>query len=227
MSLIESPTQVSVAAEVDPTFSSLRVGLRPHEFKGPLGSNVGGQYRQAWTTGATTLIAAGGAMLSVRWANPDRAFIINRVRVGVTVGTVFGAAQEVSCDLCRVTNMVNPDTGGTTLTVGESGRKGRSNMMPTVIADLRISAAAALAAGAGNIEETAMCATLMGGLLNVAGSMSMQTLFDMEAGHEGPIVMLRNEGFRIRNRTLMGAAGVLVWTFELDWSEIPTSLLGT
>ena len=50
MSTIESPTQISVSAEVDPTFSSLRVVLRPHEFKGPLGSNVGGQYRQVYAT---------------------------------------------------------------------------------------------------------------------------------------------------------------------------------
>lgn len=227
MSLIESPTQTSVAAEIDPTFSSLRVALRPHEFKGPLGSNVGGQFRTVATTGATTLIAAGGPLLSMRWSNPDRAFIINRIRAGVTVGTAFGAGQEVSIDLCRVINMINPDTGGTAITVGENGRKGRSNMMPSVLADLRISAAAALGLGASSVEETPMCFTLMGGMLNVAGSMSMQTLFDMEAGHEGPIVCLRNEGFRVRNRTLMGAAGVLVFTFEIDWSEIPTSLLGT
>lgn len=228
MSLIESPTQTSVAAEVDPTFSTVRVSLRPHEFKGPLGSNIGGHYRTCATTGATTVIAAGGPLLSLRWASPDRAFILNRIRAGVTVGTAFGAAQEVSLDLARVINAVNPDTGGTPITIGENGRKSRSNMMPSVISDLRVAIAAALGLGASTIEETPLCATLMTGMLNVVGSMSqMVTLFDFHAGHEGPIVLLRNEGLRIRNRTVMGAAGVLVFTFEVDWSEIPTSLLGT
>lgn len=226
MSVIESPSQTNVQMEVDPTFASARVSLRPHEFKGAGSANIGGHYRTVVTTGATTLIAAGGPLFSIRWANPDRALLINRIRVGSTIGTAFGAAQELAFDLCRVTAMGNPDTGGTAITLAESGRKSRSNMQPTVIADMRVAAAAALGAGVGSIEETPMAMTLMGGLLNAAGSMSMQTLYDIAVGHEGPVVVVRNEGIRIRNRTVMGAAGVVVSTFEIEWSEVPTGLLG-
>jgi hypothetical protein len=228
MSVIESPTNDGVNLEIDPTFSAARVTLRPHDFKGAGGSNIGGHYRTVATTGATTVLAAAAPIFSMRWANPDRAHILNRVNAYCTIGTAFGAAQEVSLDLVRVTNMINPDTGGTAIVLGEAGRKSRSNMQASVVADMRIAAAVALGAGAGSVEEGApMCVRVSGGLLNVVGSMAGGPLFDFMVGHEGPIVSMRNEGFRIRNRTLMGAAGVVVWTFEFEWSEVPTSLLGS
>lgn len=223
---IESPSNDLVNLEIDQTFQAARATLRPHDFKGPNGSHIGGHFRAVLTTGATTGIAAGGPMLSLRWTNQDRALLINRIKVGVTVGTVFAAAQEVSVDLARVTSMVNPDTGGTAITLAESGRKSRANMAVTQVADLRVSIAAALGLGASTVEEAPMCGTLMKGMLNAVGSMADGILFDIEAGHEGPIVIQRNEGFRIRNRTAMGAGGVLVFTFDLDWSEVPTALLG-
>lgn len=227
MSLIESPTQPNVQMEVDPTFQAARITMRPLEFKGPNGSNIGGHYRTVATTGATTVLAAGAPMFSARWANPDRACVLSRIRVGTTVGTAFGAAQEVSCDLVRVYNMANADTGGTAITLGDAGRKSRQTMQPTVMSDLRVCGAAALAGGAGNTEEAAPLAWQpMNGLLNVVGSMALGILYEFRPGHEGPLIVMRNEGFRIRNRTLMGAAGVVVWTFELDWVEVPTALLG-
>jgi hypothetical protein len=226
MSVIESPSNPSVEAEVDQTFSALRVTLRPHDFKGPNGTHIGGHYRTVITSGATTGIAANGILLSIRWANADRAFLLNRLKVWSTLGTAFAAAQENSVDLCRVVNMVNPDTGGTAITLGDSGRKSKTTMLASQITDVRVATAAACAAGALSTEEFSMCGGPMFGMSNVVGTMGYLTLFDVAVGHEGPIVVMRNEGLRVHNRVLQGAAGVIVYSFEMEWSEVPTAFLG-
>jgi hypothetical protein len=225
---LESASRSDVKAEVDSSFKALRTTLRPHEWTAPDGTHIGGHYRTVMTSGAmTNPFAAGGIVASGRWTNADRAMLINRVKAWVTVGTVFGTAQELSLDIARVTNMVANDTGGTAITVGESSRKSRSNMSASQIADLRVCGAAALALGAGNVVETTPIAgDVFAGALNVVGSTARMQLYDLESGHEGPIVIQRLEGFQIRNRVAFGAGGIVVVSIEIDWSEVPTSLLG-
>lgn len=214
-----------VQAAVDPTHLALRASLRSGEFRGPDGAHIGGHYRTILSTGAATLIAAGGAVLSLRWTNPDRALVLHRIRAFATIGTAFTTAQEVAFDVARLISYTAADTGGTAIELGESCRKERSHMGASQISSLRIATTGALTPGTAT-EESPIGGSSFPGLLNVVGAMAQATLFDNNPGLEHPLVLQRLEGLRIRNRVTMGAAGVVVFTFELDWSEIPTSLLG-
>lgn len=223
---VDSPSQNTIKQEVDPSFKAARVTIRPHEWKGADNTHIGGHFKRIFTTGAlTTPLAAGDAIFSLRWTNPDRAMLLNRLRAFATIGTVFTTAQEVSLDLARVNNFTSPDTGGTLLEFGDDGRKDRSNMTASNVANCRIATVGALTPGTG-VQEQPMSGALFTGLLNVVGSMARADVFDIVPGVEHPAVFGRIEGFRIRNRTAFGAAGVVVMTFELDWTEIPTALQG-
>lgn len=224
--LLESPSNPNVKQEVEQTFSASRMTLRPHDFKGPDGAHQGGHFRRVFTTGATTGIAAGGALLSFRWTNVDRAFLLNRIRAWATIGTAFTTAQEISCDLVRVTNFGSNDGAGTNIDLGESGRKIRALMAPAQVAQVRVADAAAVTPGANTVEEAAFAGDCFAGLLNVVGSMARATIYDVNAGLESPFAIRAQEGFRVRNKVLEGAVGVVVFTFEVDWIEMPTMLIG-
>lgn len=224
--ILESAINPAAKQEVDQTHQAARVSLRPHEFRGPNNAHIGGHFRTILSTGATTGLAAGAPMLSMRWTNPDRAFLLNRLRAWATIGTAFTTAQEIAVDMARVNNFTAPDTGGTLIELGEFARKERSHMRGSALANLRVCGAGALTPGTGTEETPPNGGSLFPGLLNVVGSMAEARVFDMAQGTEHPFVLGNLEGLRVRNRVAQGAVGVVVFTFEFDWVEAPTSMLG-
>jgi hypothetical protein len=222
---IESPLNPFAKQEVDQSHQAARVSLRSYDWKGVAGTHQGGHYRMMVSTGLCTGIAAGGALFSARWTNADRTLVLNRIRAWATVSTVFGTAQEVSVDLARVVNYTAADTAGTAIDLGEFCRKDRQSMRATQIASMRVAGAVALTAGTAT-EETPMTGSSFVGLLNAVGSMAQATLYENAQGHEDPIHINNLEGFRLRNRVAMGAGGVITFTFEIDWMEIPTAGAG-
>lgn len=223
---LQSPSNAKAIQEVDQTFQAARVVLRPHDYRGPGNQHIGGHYRRIFTTGAlTTPCGAGGALFSARFTNPDRAVQLHRIRAWATIGTAFTTAQEISVDVARVINFTAPDTGGTAIELGEDGKKERSHMGPPLVGNTRIATVGPLTPGTGS-EEQPFAGSAFAGLLNVVGSMAEARVFQVEPGLEHPAIIGRQDGFRIRNRVAFGAVGVVVMTFEIDWSEIPTAYLG-
>src|SRR5688572_26177719 len=110
--VLEGFSSSKVGMEVDPTFGAGRVSLRPIDYQQFNGSHFGGHFRVAKQTNLVTGVAAGGALLSLRWNNPDRVFVLLRADVAATLTTVFAAAQETSVDLVRVGAMPASDGGG-------------------------------------------------------------------------------------------------------------------
>lgn len=220
MPVIESPSSERVQLEVDPTFAAARVSLRPLDFKSHAGA-AGGHYRGAWSTGLTTGVAAGGALLSLRWTDQDRAFVLHRLRAAAVVDTPFTTAQEVSLELVRVRNFTVADSGGTPITLGEDCRLG-PNMRPSTIADLRVAAAAALTLGIGTAEASPLGALVLS-IGNVIGAAAEGVLYELLPGVTHPAELRGVEGLRIRVRFAQGAAGVVRFTFVPEWAEVPVA----
>ena len=130
-------------ARIDATLKALRVSLRGHDWRLSDGTHLGGDYSGFFTTGLTTTLAAGAALFSGRWVNSDRVGVLTRVRYNAVLSTAFGAAQENSIDLVRVSNMAQPDTGGTAIDLGETCRKDRANMAPSLM-NMRVAIATAV-----------------------------------------------------------------------------------
>lgn len=211
-------------ARIDSSHQALRASLRPHDFRLPDGTHIGGDFSAAFVTGLTTVLAAGAALFSARWTNADRVALIQRIRYYAVLSTAFGAAQENSIDLVRVNAMSQADTGGTAIELTEACRKDRRNMSPSLM-QMRIASATAVGAGAGSAEEPHPMRADNVALANTAPAFTKGILYDFVAGHESPLILTNLEGFRIRNRVVQGAAGVITYTFEIDWLELPTGLL--
>jgi len=218
MPVIESPSDSRVQLQVDPTFGAARVSLRPVDVKSH-GGAAGGHYRGAWSTGLTTGIAAGGALFSLRWSDPERVLLVHRIRVAAVVDTPFTAAQEVSVDLVRVRPFSVADTGGTPVVPGEALRAA-SAMRPFAVGDLRMATTAALTPGTGTEEEHPLEALVLG-IGNAIGSAAAGILTEVLPGAGYPIELAGGEGLRLRNRFAQGAAGVVRFTFAFEFVAVP------
>ncbi len=220
MPVIESPTNPTTQAQVDPTFQALRVSPRPWEWRTITQDNGGGHFRGRFVTGLTTGIAADGAIFSVRWTDPNFVFVLNRFIVSACITTAFGTGQENSVNLFKLTSFTAADSGGTTLTLGSAGRKRTSNMNPSRIQDIRVATTAALTPGTA-VSDTVMSYAVVP-VTNVVGVCDTGVLFDVNLG-EHPLAIGPLEGIRVAIAVAQGATGVVRWSMVMDWMEIPNA----
>lgn len=215
--ILENPIDPRIQAEVDPTHQGIRASLRPldHSHDGV----IGGHFKVAVTTGLTTIIAAADSILSLRWTNTERHLVLARIQAFANIATAFGTAQEVSLDLVKVTGFSGSDSGGTSIALGSTCRKG-PGMQPSRVGDLRVATTAALTLGTGTADANPLTKTMFA-LPNTLGLSAESVLFDVANGNEHPVVLEANEGLRIRIGLTQGAAGVVRYTFVLDWAEVP------
>lgn len=218
--IIESPSDPRVQAEVDRSTLAARVSLRPHEWRA--GSVLGGHYRAAVVSGLTTVLAANDRILSLRWAQSDRLFVLKRLIVQASVQTVFGTAQENAVDLVKLTGFTAPDTGGTAVVLG-GGYKLAPFYGNSEIADLRVSGATALGAGTSTVDSIQGRSAL--NLANTLGAAAESKLYDHKAGVGSPLTLSPNEGFNVRIAITQGAAGVIRFVFTIEWAEVPVSTI--
>jgi hypothetical protein len=221
MATLDSPTKASVSEEVDPSNAAARVSLRPLEHVG-ITPVLGGHYRLSAKSGLATVIASGGAIFTMRWADSARTAIINKIWAGFIPTTGFTAAQAVDVDVVKVTAYTAIDTGGTPIALGSSNKK-RTNMNNSQML-ASIATTAALGAGTGASDANAMGQNSLYqqfAVTNANAALPMQPLIDYNAGAEYPMALAQNEGFRVRIVTTMGAAGVGNFTIMVDWAEVP------
>lgn len=223
MAIIESATQPGVSIEIGRSFRAGRVEVRPLEYRSLSGELVGGHYRTSLATGLITVLNAADAILSMRWTSANKLLVLHRLRMWAVITTAFTAAQEVSFDLVKVNGWIVSDSAGTAafaaLNAG-AGRK-RSDMAPSVIADIRVSTTVALTKGT-SVEEGAPAGFAALQIGNTVGSAAAETLYDIaEQSGEHPLIIGANEGFRVRVGFTQGAVGVMRVTSMLDWAEVP------
>jgi len=217
--ILENPVDPRIQAEVDRTHKALRISPRPIEHRSA--SLTGGHYHVSLVTGLTTVLNAGDCLASLRWANVTFRALIHKIEAYATIRTAFGAAQELSVDLVRVGNHIAADAGGTAITNGTTMAKAPSLGMTPVLMKMRAASATAVTAGAGSVEEANPLASgSFPGLSNTLGLGSGFKLFHAEPG-DHPLVLGANEGLRVRLGVTQGATGVVVYRFNVDWSEVP------
>ncbi len=192
--------------------------------------DVVGSYRQTFTTGAVTAIAAGtgvaGHLLALRWANANaaKAARIKTLQAEFLLTTAFGAAQEVGYDayVMRAYTVTHTAATGTALSFGTNDGKLRTQYAQSGMAG-RIASAAALTNGTHTLDGNAIARG--GAWCAAVGSRIEPTLHDFTKGSEpGGILLQNEEGLVVRNTILMGATGVGKWHFTVEWDEV---LLGS
>jgi hypothetical protein len=200
----------TAAAEVDPSFSAVRMSLRPME--------ATGWHSVGLLTGALTGIAANAAIFSFRniSANP---ILVRRIGVGFITTTAFTAAQMVQYGVKVARAFTASDTLGTAIALTGSNTKLRTALAVPTSVDCRISAAAALGAGTKTLDPNDI-----GTAIGFAGGVgqgitpALNNLFAHDTG-DHPLTLVQNEGFNIMNLLLMGAAGVGTAVINFEFAE--------
>lgn len=180
--------------------------------------NVLGSYRQSWSTGAVTTIAAGtgtaGHILALRHAVAGRGTLLKSLEVSFILTTAFGAAQRVGFDASIVRAYTAAHTGATALTV-TGGAKNASFGAPSLTG--RIANAGALTAGTHTFDANPICKDSI--WASAIGAKLGPLFYDFTAANQKGILLQNEEGLVVRNLVLMSATGVGEWQFTCEWDE--------
>lgn len=186
-------------------------------------TEVLGSFRQTFTTGDTTTIAAGtgtaGHLLAVRWTRRDIFMRLRSLEIEFFLSTAFGAAQEVGFDVLVARNITASAAGATAATIAGSGRM-RAASLPSAISagDIRVADAGAITSGTHTLDANAIARGSQ--YLSAIGQSISPRYYDFTQAALGGLIFAANEGFVIRNTILMGATGVGKWHITADWDEI-------
>lgn len=203
-------------AEVDSTWSSLRVTPRPVDYGG------GGYYRATSISGDFTTLAAGGIVWAFRWTSATLYALIYNLRWTWYTKTAFTTSQVVDHAAWVVRGFTGADTGGSTLTLSSANNQKRTSMAASAVQEIRYSTTAVLSAGTRTVDPQPFMYRAGWSSAMSTGLTDTQPL-DCKMRQEGPLVLSQNEGVEITNVTLMGAAGIIKFSVECAWAEIPVA----
>lgn len=184
-------------------------------------SNPGtlGLYTVGVSTGnITATLAANAPLFALRWSSSTRFFILESLRVAVTVSAVITTSVATSLELIAARSYSVADTGGTALTLTGDNNTFKSAFDTSLVADARIATTGTLTAGTRTLDSQALASIpfVTGAAIGVA--LEPTTLFDRLALF--PLVLDTNEGFVIRNGAAGPATGTFVVHVNLKWQEV-------
>lgn len=209
---------------------------RPKEYDG--GYDLRGSYRIVQSTGLVTLAntrtATAGHLFAFRWSSTTAVkCFVKRVAARFTCTTAYSTAQRTGVDMIIARVYSAAHTGGTQLDVGSTvantGNLAAAQATSLVAASqVSIATTGDLTAGTQTLD-----ANPFGSLVDWTGAIGDQVprstsgaaglhgvLWDGRvSSHNAPLMLTTDEGFVLRNVILMGAAGVGVWDFLVEWDE--------
>lgn len=216
MAIIQSGAASTTLMTVDPTFLAARTSERPPE--------ILGAYSIGLTSGALTVVAAGGTVFSFRWAPPTstQLCMVRRVEVGFSTVTAFTTAQALQYSMQVARNWTASDTGGTAAAFTQTNTGKMRTTMPTSAfaggGQIMIANTGANSAGTRTLDTQAMM-FLQGSSTAIATTLPSAPIYQHSPG-DYPLILANNEGFIINNVTVMGAAGVINLTVNVEWMEL-------
>jgi hypothetical protein len=148
--------------------------------------------------------------------------MLRRVEIGFSTTTAFTAAQSLQYSMQLARQWTANDTGGTTAAFTQTNTGKFRTTMPTSSfaggGQIMIANTGANTAGTRTLDTQAMAFT-QGSSTAVATTMLNNPLYQHQTG-DYPIILAANEGFIINNVQVMGAAGVINLTVNVEWFEL-------
>ena len=219
MSIIQTAAASSGSAVVDPTMQAIRFSERPPE--------ILGSYQYAITSGALTVVAAGGLVFSFRF-NPavvTNLCMIRRVEIGFATTTAFTAAQTLQYSMQIARAFTAVDSGGTSGAFTQANTGKMRTSMPTsqmslTGSNIQIATTGAMSAGTRTLDTQPMA--YMSGSVPASTAINnipLTAIYQHQSG-DYPLILAYQEGFIINNVQTMGAAGVGNLTVNVQWMEL-------
>lgn len=199
-----------------------------------------GPRRLVTQTGLVTVVAAGTSTAGqlFAWRRSSTAstqLAVNYVGARFTCTTAYTTAQRTGCDLVIARGYTASSSGGTAIDMGSTVTKtgALATAFPTSIMGsanlVRVATTDAFTAGTHTLDPNPIGLVVgwtgaIGDQVPAASSSggNFATLYGRQhadGGNPAPLVLAADEGFVIRNLVLMGAVGVGVWTFCVEWEE--------
>ena len=216
MAIIQSGANSTILQTIDPTMLAARTSERPPECLGA--------YSMGLTSGALTVAAAGSTVYSFRWApaTSTNLCMIRRVEIGFSTITAFTAAQTLQYSMQIARQWTASDTGGTAAAFTQTNTGKMRTVMPTSAfaggGQIMIANTGANTAGTRTLDTQAMAFT-QGSSTALATTMLNNPIYQHQTG-DYPLILAANEGFIINNVQVMGAAGVINLTVNVEWMEL-------
>ena len=203
-----------IGADVGTNTKAIRAEPRPVE----VGSK--GSYAGAWTSGT---IAAGAAansiVFSCRWTDATNGLLLRKLYTSMSsLGTGFTAGVGIA-KVFATRAFTASDTGQTSVLPTGSSQKRKTGFAATAIGALMISGTGAITAGTGT-DDGAELANLMFAVSATTNAVMLPTsnLWAPDFSGEWPLVLLQNEGFRVRYT--VPATGTWQVQVGMEWSEV-------
>jgi len=182
-----------------------------------------GAYRIAAYSGLTTGVAAAAPLFSLRWTDTTNICAINYLKISMQTVTAFTAAQRLAFSAKIARSFTAADTGGSSLTLATNNCKLRTANASTLFAaaSILMATTGTLTAGTRTLDSNPIL-TQQGSVYAAATALPdppIQNIFDASGNNGNPIVLVANEGLVILNDVLQGAAGTVVLSVDIGWSE--------
>jgi hypothetical protein len=189
----------------------------------PPGASGLGSYRMGLYSGLTTGLSADDPVFGMRWTDSTNTCAIKYLRVRMAVITGFTAAQQLAFKARVARAWSVTDTGGTSVTLSTNNGKLRTANASTLFAaaSVLIATTGTLTAGTRTLDAQAFL-TGHGKTLAAAATVqdaNIESVFDATGPNSDPIILVANEGIVITNTVAQGAAGTVVWSVDVAWSE--------
>ena len=211
---------------------------------GFVNGSIVGHYRTAAISGLMTGVAANAPIFAARYVptNPNYRAVLQRLRLQFAIVTPFTAAQEVYIAAYKVHGWSAADTGGSALVLTAP------NAMLNDIADIapsmtiNVSTTGALTPGTRTVDANPFLVAL-GAQIFTASSTTTQAApfaeeYVLNSDQQYPFNMQGNaalpqnsgggnaygpEGIIVQNAILLGAAGTVRFSAEMEWVEYDAS----
>lgn len=199
-------------------------------------------YSANLTTGLITGVAAGtasaGHIGAFRWSSTTKYCLIRRMKATWVTTTGFTAAQTVGLDMVNARGYSASHSGGTAIVGGINvageqmklwARHASSTAFPfsadSAIGSLYIATTGALTDGTHSAPVTSSVMA-QGWSSELAAAATVQkNRFSCEVNYGAMGVpgfrLNTDEGIILRNLVAMGAGGVAIVVWEIDWTEVP------
>src|SRR6266403_3093546 len=204
---------------VDPTFQAARISIRPYDYA--LAGQILGHYRVAASTTAA-LQSANSIQLSMRWADPSRYFVLQRLSAGLTFVTTV-TAQRLDPLILTVQRSytANETTNATSILPSGNTGKARVNMGTTLVTQLAVASAAAGISGGTRTADGQAASSLTFnptyGATNSGGAPTDDLIrYDQLGMH--PLVFSVNEGFTVAWGPTALGTGTATINFIISWA---------
>lgn len=214
-----SGSGASTFVQVDPTHSAGRVTIRPTDHV--VGGVQGGHYFLNATTGAISAVAAAGQIFAVRWNDPSKVMLLEKLTVS-SVCTAFSTGTGADLEAVRASSYTANASGGTAITPSTTSQMARlSSMAPSsfnTYGELRVSTTLALTAGTQTLDTAGFGAVQLGATA-AGGGAGPADLYNRATGQH-PIVVANNQGFVIRAATAVPSSNSFRYSVTMSWIEL-------